>query len=159
PPRITALRGELLEGAPAAARSPTAQAASRHDLCNRLNAITLALHLLDRQWHEGQREEAERTLNKLLEEVEAVDLAQDAAAGAGPHTRPIKALLVEDDDNERELLAGCLQMSGWETAAVDDGEGVLPYLAEHGAPDLVLLDLGMKRCGGAETVRRVRAHP
>src|SRR5262249_34682998 len=118
PPHVTALRGELLAGAPAAAPGPSPESAARHELCNRLNAVSLALHLLDRQWHEGQREEAERTLNKLLGELEALDLSQEGAvAEAGPHTRPIRALLVEDDDNERELLAGCLQMSGWETAA------------------------------------------
>jgi carbon storage regulator CsrA len=68
----------------------------------------------------------------------------------------LRALVVEDDQNERELLARLLRLNGCECHTAADGLIALDYLASHGKPDLVLLDLCMPRCDGRQTVARIR---
>jgi CheY-like chemotaxis protein len=70
-----------------------------------------------------------------------------------------KALLVEDDDNERELLAGFLRLAGLDVATAGDGSNALDYLRAEGRPDVVLLDMVLPRCDGPTIVREVRRDP
>jgi carbon storage regulator CsrA len=68
----------------------------------------------------------------------------------------LRALVVEDDHQERELLAGLLHMNGCECHTAQDGLGALDYLACHARPDLLLLNLGMARCEGRRTLAQIR---
>ena len=70
-----------------------------------------------------------------------------------------KALLVEDDNFQRELLAGFLRMSGMEVDTAGDGSDALDYLRSRPRPDVVLMDMGMPRCDGATAVRHIRSDP
>ncbi|MFL5339153.1 MAG: response regulator [Gemmataceae bacterium] len=76
-------------------------------------------------------------------------------ADSSGHTR-LRALVVEDDHNQRELLAGLLHMNGCECHTAGDGLEALDYLAAHDRPDLVLLDWLMPRCDGRQTLTRIR---
>jgi DNA-binding response OmpR family regulator len=78
---------------------------------------------------------------------------------AVPARKPLKALLVEDDRNERELLAGFLRMSGLEVDTAGDGGDALDYLRSHDRPDVILLDMGLPRVDGPTTVREIRRDP
>ena len=71
--------------------------------------------------------------------------------------RAAHALLVEDDPNQRQLLASYLQLRGIETTTVCDGQDALEFLSLHAAPDVVLLDMHMPRCDGSSLVRQIRA--
>ena len=79
--------------------------------------------------------------------------------------RPVKAvkhpraLLVEDDQNERELLAGFLRLSGMDVDVVEDGVDALDYLRTKTPPDIILLDMILPRCDGPTTVRQIRSNP
>lgn len=126
-----------------------------HSLRNRLNAISLALHLLERQREAGMQHEAETTLTRLLEQV---DLIQGVIAESSSRVE-LQALLVEDDTNERELLAGLLRMSGYNVVTARDGLDALEYLETHDRPDVVLLDMLMPRCDGPTTIERIRKNP
>jgi CheY-like chemotaxis protein len=75
----------------------------------------------------------------------------------GPISRAPRALLVEDDENERELLGGFLRLSGFDVTLTCDGRDALDYLSLHAPPDIVLLDMLMPRCDGASFVREVRS--
>src|SRR5947209_4217970 len=81
------------------------------------------------------------------------------AAPPAPARKAPRALLVEDDPNERELLAGFLRHSGLEVDTAGDGCDALDYLRSRGRPDVVLLDMGLPRCDGATTVRNIRRDP
>jgi carbon storage regulator CsrA len=152
PPEIRVLREEVvLRGdAPPAAAVP---AIDRHAQANALSKITLALHLARKQWAAGRPAAADATLATALAAVEELALP----AAPAPPASPRRALVVDDDANQRELLAGLLDMNGCECHTAADGEDALAYLAAHALPDVVLLDMAMPRCDGPETLRRIRA--
>ncbi|MCY2967177.1 MAG: response regulator [Planctomycetota bacterium] len=106
---------------------------------------------------------ADETLAKVFSGLEALDRdAVGALVQGGPEkrgNRPARALLVEDDPNERELLAGLLGMNGCDCATAADGIEALDYLASHERPDVVLLDMMMPRCDGPSTLRAIRSQP
>ena len=162
PKDIHVLRHELVDeqsGTGAATRTSHWSHAFR----NRLNTANLALHVLQRQLEAGLAEEAETTLQKALRELDTLNetigkttVAQSSTTPARP---PCRALLVEDDANESELLAGYLRMSGFEVDRAMDGLQALVYLSRHRAPDVVLLDMKMPRLDGPKTVSSIRQDP
>jgi sigma-B regulation protein RsbU (phosphoserine phosphatase) len=77
------------------------------------------------------------------------DRPLDAAA-------PISRMLVVDDDEDmRELLHAHLAGEGYQVATVPSGEASLGHLKEH-ATDIVFLDLEMVGMDGLETLRQIR---
>ena len=130
----------------------------RHFLRGQLNAIGLALELLHQQLLAGQTQHAEATLAKLGEDFELLrERLESAGEKVVPQPRKVrKALLVEDNQNERELLAGLLRMAGVDVDTAGDGADALDYLRTKGRPDVMLLDMAMPRCDGPTTVRAIR---
>lgn len=168
PPGVRVLRQEIAGAPHPADRAPTPS--PTHELCNRLSKVSLGLHLFERQRAAGRHAEADATLGRVFDALAALD--REAVSGiitgrpapAAPErdrpnptrARP-QALLVEDDPNERELLAGLLRMQGCECATAADGADALQYLAANGRPDVVLLDMHMPRCDGPTALRAIRA--
>ncbi len=68
--------------------------------------------------------------------------------------RPPHALLIDTDANERELLASCLRLSGFEVVIASDAEDAIGYLSMHSRPDVALLDASRV---DAEDVERLRS--
>ena len=132
---------------------------SAHRLRNRLNKVGLGLHLLQKQYEMGRVADAERTLKNILTEFRTLDddLANRERATVGSSAR--RALLVEDDANESELLAGFLRISGFDVDVANDGCDALNYLAAQERPDVVLLDMQMPRCDGPTTLSAIRENP
>jgi len=137
----------------------------RHFLRGQLNATGLALELLHEQLLAGQSEQAQATLAKFGEDFE---LLRERLESAGEKVVPQpakqphkvrKALLVEDNQNERELLAGLLRMAGVDVDTAGDGADALDYLRTKVPPDVMLLDMAMPRCDGPATVRAIRQDP
>jgi carbon storage regulator CsrA len=133
-----------------------------HDLKNRLNNIKLAAAVFERQRELGRDDEADATFERLVNLLS--DLEQQFQSkptgnkGSDQAARlPQRLLVVEDDPNERELLAGLLELYGFEVKTCADGAEALAALARGPRPDLVLLDMKMPRCNGMEVVERIRA--
>lgn len=179
PAEIPVLREEIAGPEPFARHQHTGLSReARHALRNRLNASTIALHLLKRQLELGKAADAETTFEKIVSEFTSLERelapvgpspvgssslargagfpARTAAPPASPHLR---ALLVEDDKNECELLAGYLRMCGFDVTSVNDGADAIAHLASHERPDVVLLDMLMPKCNGARTVELIRRTP
>lgn len=169
PPEVAVLRHELVDGAAALPREHLAMRKARelsHAIRNRLNAASIGIALLRRQLMTEMTEASKETLEKLDRELGSLrqhletGLPQSRApVGARQQSRCRKALLVEDDHNERELLAGFLRMAGLEVATAGDGSDALDYLRGHGTADVVLLDMVLPRCDGPTTVRAIRRDP
>jgi DNA-binding response OmpR family regulator len=68
----------------------------------------------------------------------------------------VKILIVDDDDELRELIGFALRQAGYLVVQAADGvEGL--HLYEQEQPDLLILDVNMPRLNGLEMCRRVRA--
>jgi CheY-like chemotaxis protein len=68
----------------------------------------------------------------------------------------VDVLLVEDDDDNRELMAEVLAAAGWRVHSVAGGREALRILSERSV-DVVVTDLGMPGMGGLELVRAAKA--
>ncbi len=139
-----------------------------HTARNRLNAAALGLHLLHRKVEIGDLTDVESTIFQIFNELKAIEIELDGPTNHQPaefrnsmprtfDTYP-RALVVEDDENERELLAGCLRVDGFEVETAADGLQAMIRLTEK-APDVVLLDMRMPRFDGCKTVSAIRGNP
>src|SRR5262249_31806843 len=139
-----------------------------HATRNRLNSAALGLHLLHRNIEVGDLSDAESTIFKIFNELKAIEEELDGPpkkkSRVAKPTRTAqdklhcRALVVDEDDNERELLAGCLRVSGFEVDTAEDGLQAMVRLTEH-APDVVLLDMLMPRFDGGKTISAIRSNP
>ncbi len=68
-------------------------------------------------------------------------------------------LIVEDDDDLREMMAQLLTLEGFQAAAVANGREALDYLHTTDKPNVILLDLMMPVMDGWEFRRRQQADP
>jgi carbon storage regulator CsrA len=163
PKNIRVLRHEIADQ-PFNTGDSTQTSYLSHEFRNRLHTANLALHLLQRQWDAGLAEDAETTLQTALRELDSLNETISATTASSQSKteqarRPCRALLVEDDANESELLAGYLQMSGFDVDRAVDGLQALIYLSRHRSPDIVLLDMKMPRLDGPKTVESIRGNP
>jgi CheY-like chemotaxis protein len=68
-------------------------------------------------------------------------------------------LIVEDDEDLREMMAQMLTLEGFQAVAVANGREALAYLHESERPDVILLDLMMPVMDGWEFRRQQQADP
>jgi CheY-like chemotaxis protein len=66
-------------------------------------------------------------------------------------------MIVDDDDDIRELGTLILQSKGYRVAAARDGLDALEILERIGGAGLILLDLMMPRMDGEQFLKRLRA--
>jgi CheY-like chemotaxis protein len=101
----------------------------------------------------------ETTLARLEGELRALPVPDEPRQSKRPARRRRKALLVEDDPNECELLAGILRLSGIDVSTAGDGADALDSLQKGTRPDVLLLNMRLPRCDGPSTVRAIRQNP
>jgi carbon storage regulator CsrA len=175
PHEVQVVREELqhTEGQSAATTMTAAMAADartrqlNHLLRNRLNVAGIGLALLARQLDAGLLQDGKVTLDKLHEDFELLRerLETEATERSAPSRTTVapakttRALLVEDDQNERELLAGLLRLSGLQVDVAGDGCDALDYLRTQTRPDVILIDMILPRCDGPTAVRQIRSDP
>ena len=68
-------------------------------------------------------------------------------------------LIVEDDEDLREMMAQLLTIEGYDAATVANGREALDYLSHAARPHLILLDLMMPVMDGWEFRRHQKADP
>lgn len=156
PRDITVLREEL---APAGLGeegegSVVARPKLSHDLRNRLHTAHLALRLAQRLLSRDQAEEAEATLERALHEFSAVE--QRLEEEFPGETQPRRALVVDDNANEGQLLAAYLRACGYQVETASDGRDAMRKLDQLDGLDVLLLDMAMPHCDGPSMLRTLR---
>ena len=165
PKDLMILREEVADATDDLDSMPYVPRELRHEVRNNLNTIRLAVELFQKQMEAGLADKAQTTFLKLVHQLENLDKqfggskTPAAPAPAVTHQPACRVLVVDDDANERELLAGFLEMSGWDVATAGDGDEAYEYLLSHDLPDFVLMDMQMPRCDGAQAIRRIRNDP
>jgi carbon storage regulator CsrA len=172
PPGLTILREELVQEAPQRvpqAWPPPAGRTAPEPLPDpavaaRVDAALANLALLSGRERRSLPAETAAALACAEAELQGVRerLAARNDLGSHPGADPVRgrrALLVEDNANERELLATFLRLAGLSVDTAGDGADALGYLASHPRPDVVLLDMGLPRCDGPTAVRAIRHNP
>jgi DNA-binding response OmpR family regulator len=109
-----------------------------------------------------EAEDAEAVIFRVFNELRAVeDALQDTTSSHTEYdySAGYRALIVDDDANERELLSGFLQMSGFEVDTAVDGLQAMVHLTKEKRPDVVLLDMKMPRFDGSKTISAIRCNP
>lgn len=163
PPEVHVLRGELAD-AEEVKQIAEESRRKRHEIRNRLNAANLALHLIQKQMDAGLHDKAEETLKNTLAEfgelndLIAKQMKRTSASTEKSDTTKRRALVVEDNAQERELLASFLRLSGYEVDVAQDGVEAMEFLQGHDSPDLILLDMQMPRMSGPETLNAIRGN-
>jgi len=188
PRSIQVLRGELAPTQSANSKGANSADASdahnapllTHEIRNQLNHVFLSIALVQKLLSQGLISDAEQSLNKAVEGLLRLDRGieitseEEDANQTNPPSADVasansnrpnestqlkrRTLLVEDDPNERALLAGYLRMSGYEVLTAKDGIEALELLAREPV-DLVVLDMRMPRMNGEETLSCIRKDP
>ena len=68
---------------------------------------------------------------------------------------PLRVLVVEDEPAIRRFLRTSLEAQGYRVSEAEDGEAALAALG-RGAPDVLVLDLGLPQLDGFAVIRRLR---
>ena len=67
-------------------------------------------------------------------------------------------LVVEDQEDNRQILRDLLLSSGYEILEAGDGLQAIEQAAKH-RPDLILMDIQLPVLDGYESTRRIKANP
>jgi CheY-like chemotaxis protein len=70
---------------------------------------------------------------------------------------PTSIMIVEDDEDIREMLRLVLVAGGYQVATAADGLEAWEYLAAGTRPALIILDLMMPRMDGEQFLKKLRA--
>jgi carbon storage regulator CsrA len=159
PSHVNVLREEVEVFDPAQPLPSNPEDRARHDLRGRLNTLTMALHVVEKQLSAGLTAEAEQTLREAQRLLEQVPSMTGSPTSPEQSRKPIQALLVEDNPNEEALLSSYLRLSGFGVETVRDGYEVLEFLAGHQRPDFLLLDMRLPRFDGPATISAIRQNP
>lgn len=158
PKDISVLRDELASADHPEASSEAFSTFPRklsHALRNRLHTAQLALRLSQRLMSLGRQDEAQDTLQRALDEFAAVESKLEEHFPADQSTRR-RALVVDDNANESELLAAYLRACGYQVETARDGWDAMTKLDASEHPDVLLLDMAMPRCDGPSMLGNLR---
>lgn len=137
-----------------------------HELRNRINTLTIALHLLRKK---AMREDGlvdDQLLSGAIDELALIEetlqdpsSAPDLDEVSKKATLPM-ALIVDDNENENALMAGFLRQFGFRVTVALNGEAALKLLSQATQlPDIVLLDMNMPGLDGRGTIEAIRQDP
>lgn len=155
PDFVNVVRAETLE---ATDGGSVDEVALRHKIRNFVNHAQLALEMYDRQMKRGDVDAANTTFLRLISQLRVAESVSAIPARKQPHATfgGPKVLVVDDDANERQLMAGLLEMDGCNVQTAENGNFAIDLLKRGIQPDIVLLDMQMPGLCGKETLAAIR---
>ena len=66
-------------------------------------------------------------------------------------------LVIDDDEDMREILTDSLEQPTWRVVTSEHGAAALDFIANHGLPDVILLDMNMPVMNGWQFAAELRA--
>ena len=167
---IGPLPSELFQNAAdATGKSAPRDAAARereHELRNRINTLTIALHLLKKKASRNEGLVDDSLLSGAIDELSLIEEAlQDTDTPAdldqvGKKASLPLALIIDDNENENALMAGFLRQFGFRVAIAMDGNAALRLIQQSAKlPDICLLDMNMPGLNGRGTIEAIRHNP
>jgi carbon storage regulator CsrA len=171
PRSISVIREELLGDAEKLLDSTSDHLAAEeiHRLRGSLNSAAMGLNLLYRMLEQGETEKASATILRVFSQLREIETVVAAGSNTGESSTSVplqsdissnnvRALIVEDNQNECELFAAFLRSYGVNADTATNGRKALERLSSSNLPyDIVLLDMQMPELNGAETVARIRS--
>lgn len=175
PPDVRVLRQELADGTSqdtldidSFGNRLGATRRELHEMRNRLNTLNLGLQLYRYQTDAGLIEEANVTFLRVIEQLEKIEQTvgdqirkADEKAEAEAETQrkiaeKVHLLLVEDDRDQREMLAGVLRLRGCTVDTAANGAEAIEYMKGNHSPDFILLDMRMPEVDGPAVIDALR---
>jgi carbon storage regulator CsrA len=137
-----------------------------HELRNRINTLTIALHLLKKNAARNDGLVDDSLLNGAIDELSLIEeTLHDTSTPAGLDQVGKKAalplaLIIDDNENENALMCGFLRSFGFRVAVALDGNAALRLMQQSTKlPDIVLLDMNMPGLNGRGTIEAIRQNP
>ena len=90
-----------------------------------------------------------------LADEETLAKFQPARRDTSPFERPLRAVVVDDAADLRELVADLLRMKGHDVTTVEDGASAVRIISAE-KPDVALIDIGLPEMDGYEVARALR---
>ena len=124
PIEVKVLRGELADGNKVCSKKFDLSGETAHEIRNKLNTLNIATGFARKLIERGEYNLAVNKLHSALSEIEgvAVEGIRHESNDNSSINDSLSALLVEDVENEREMLAGFLRLHGMQVATAPDGE-------------------------------------
>jgi len=122
---------------------------------NRTDSCASALNLLHE--HLDGNLAAQSLIVDVYNELRALEQdTKSALDESGESANPPRALLIDRDPNESQLLASYLRRNGFEVTTADDRSDALDYLSLHSCPEFVLLDMPSAQDANSEFLAQLR---
>ncbi|WP_425397225.1 response regulator [Aeoliella sp.] len=132
----------------------------RHAIRNELHMVSVGMHLYRQQVANGDIEEADLTFSEIQDAIRRIDDNEALRNGEKSRGDAVEGtvLLVEDNDNEREMLSGLLRLSGYHVVSLGTVEDTLQYINSNAPPAIVLVDMMLHDRHGSEIVSCLRSN-
>lgn len=131
----------------------------RHGIRNELHQVSVGLHLYKELVSANLLTEAEETfadIQKALQRLDHTD-ALSSPVESTPKTDSKTVVLVEDQMNEREMLASILRLKNVPVVTLGDGNEAINYFHENPSPGFLLIDMQMPQCDGPTAINQLRS--
>jgi carbon storage regulator CsrA len=149
-------------------------APNHHEFRNQIHKATLKIQLAAKYFAVGETSSGLASMAEGIRELNRIEEATDMPASSSEYVpssavasspeafsqveepKAYRVLLVDDDANERALMASYLERCGMHVEQASDGLKALYSLSKSDPPDVILLDMNMPNLDGPATIQRIR---